>query len=47
MINFIEKMVTAACCVFLIETAHALGYIRGARDTANIYKEKEESKDHE
>lgn len=46
MIRFIEKIVMAACGVLIIETAHAMGYIRGAADAITA-KNIEESKDHE
>lgn len=45
MINFIEKLAIAACGVLIAETAHALGYIKGA--TAVLAAQEKESKDHE
>lgn len=45
MINFIEKMAIAACGVLIVETAHALGYIKGA--AAVLASQEKESKDHE
>lgn len=47
MFKFVERLITAACALLVIETAHAVGYIRGARETAGIYREKTESEDHE
>ena len=47
MIKFIEKVIMFAGAVLRLETAHAMGYLKGALTTTAYYKEKEESKDHE
>lgn len=45
MIKFLEKVVMFAGAVLRLETAHAVGYLKGALQTTVYYKEKEESLD--